>query len=128
MVTELTAKKKNMKILLTGANGYVGRRLLPELLQQGHEIVCAVRDKLRLGFDIHNHPSITIWEVDFLEAVDLTNCPTDIDIAYFLIHSMSSSTANFDTMEAQTANHFNQYSRYMKIKQVIYLSGIVNDG
>lgn len=38
-----------MKILLTGANGYVGKRLLPELLKQGHQVVCCVRDKARLG-------------------------------------------------------------------------------
>ena len=40
-----------MRILLTGANGYVGRRLLPELLSQGHQVVCCVRDQNRLGLD-----------------------------------------------------------------------------
>ena len=116
-----------MKILLTGANGYVGRRLLPELLNQGHEIVCAVRDKARLGLDAHTLSLITIWEVDFLEEVDIEKCPKVIDIAYFLIHSMSSSTATFDKLETKTAHNFNRYSEYMKIKQVVYLSGIVND-
>ena len=116
-----------MKILLTGANGYVGRRLLPELLNQGHEIVCAVRDKMRLGFDLETLSLVTVWEVDFLEEVRFENCPKDIDIAYFLIHSMSSSIESFDKMEAKTANNFNQYSEYMNSKQVIYLSGIVND-
>jgi uncharacterized protein YbjT (DUF2867 family) len=116
-----------MKILLTGANGYVGRRLLPELIGQGHEVVCAVRDKMRLGLDKETLSLITIWEVDFLDEVNFEKCPTNVDIAYFLIHSMSSSTENFDKMEAQTAVNFNQYSDYMKAKQVIYLSGIVND-
>ncbi len=116
-----------MKILLTGANGYVGRRLLPELLEQGHEVICAVRDKNRLGLDAKTISLINIWEVDFLEVINLENCPTKIDIAYFLIHSMSSSTATFDQMEAQTASNFNKYSEHMNIKQVIYLSGIVND-
>ena len=87
-----------MKILLTGANGYVGRRLLPELLNQGHEIVCAVRDKMRLGLDSETLSLVTVWEVDFLEEVGYDNCPKDIDIAYFLIHSMSSSTVDFDVM------------------------------
>jgi uncharacterized protein YbjT (DUF2867 family) len=40
-----------MRILLTGANGYVGRRLLPELISQGHEVICCVRDANRLGLD-----------------------------------------------------------------------------
>ncbi len=116
-----------MKILLTGANGYVGRRLLPELLSQGHEVVCAVRDKSRLALDTHTLSLITIWEVDFLDEVNFVNSPKSIDIAYFLIHSMSSSTDIFDQMEAKTAQIFNRYSEYMNIKQVIYLSGIVND-
>jgi len=116
-----------MKILLTGANGYVGRRLLPVLLAQGHEVVCAVRDKSRLSLDQQVLSLITIWEVDFLEEVNLKNCPTHVDIGYFLIHSMSSSIGSFDAMEATTAQNFNQYSEYMNLKQVIYLSGIVND-
>jgi uncharacterized protein YbjT (DUF2867 family) len=116
-----------MKILLTGANGYVGRRLLPELLEQGHEVVCCVRDKNRLGLDALTMSRIAIWEVDFLDEVKLTNCPEGIDIAYFLIHSMSSSTQLFDKLEASAAQNFNSYSHHMNIKQVIYLSGIVND-
>ena len=116
-----------MKILLTGANGYVGRRLLPELLAQGHEVICCVRDKMRMGFDRQIFSLVTIWEVDFLDDVCFDHCPLDIDIAYFLIHSMSSSIDAFDVMESKTAQNFNQYSEYMKVKQVIYLSGIVND-
>ena len=116
-----------MKILLTGANGYVGRRLLPELLAQGHEVICCVRDKMRMGFDPQIVSSVTIWEVDFLDDVHFEYCPHNVDIAYFLIHSMSSSIAAFDVMEANTAQNFNRYSEYMNVKQVIYLSGIVND-
>ena len=116
-----------MKILLTGANGYVGRRLLPELLSQGHEIVCCVRDKNRLGLDEVTMQSIAVWEVDFLDNVSLENIPKDIDVAYYLIHSMSSSTSNFDAMEAKSARHFNEYMKAISVNQVVYLSGIVNE-
>lgn len=116
-----------MKILLTGANGYVGRRLLPELLAQGHEVICCVRDKMRMGFDPKTLSLVTIWEVDFLDEVNFDYCPQQIDVAYFLIHSMSSSIETFDIMEAKTAQNFNRYSEFMKVKQVIYLSGIAND-
>lgn len=115
-----------MKILLTGANGYIGRRLLPELLTQGHEIVCAVRDKFRLGLDKETLKKITVWEVDFLADVSFQNIPENIDIAYYLIHSMSSSIEHFENMEAKSARNFNSYSEKMNVKQVIYLSGIVN--
>ena len=116
-----------MKILLTGANGYVGRRLLPELLSSGHEIICCVRDKNRLGLDKTTLDAITIWEVDFLEEINLENCPTAIDVSYYLIHSMSSSTQVFDTMESKAAENFNRYMNHIEVTQVVYLSGIVNN-
>ncbi len=116
-----------MKILLTGANGYIGMRLLPMLLELGHEIVCTVRDAQRLSIDKETLSRIDVLEVDFLEDVVSGKIPNDIDAAYFLIHSMSSSTKDFDEMEAITARNFNIYLEGTSVKQVIYLSGIVND-
>ncbi|GMN10902.1 SDR family oxidoreductase [Croceitalea sp. MTPC9] len=116
-----------MKILLTGANGYIGMRLLPQLLDVGHEVVCAVRDASRLSVDKETFAKIEVLEIDFLEDVVEGKIPKDIDAAYFLIHSMTSSTKEFDEMEATTAKNFNSYIKNTNIKQVIYLSGIVND-
>jgi uncharacterized protein YbjT (DUF2867 family) len=116
-----------MKILLTGANGYIGMRLLPLLLKEGHEIICAVRNKERLSIDSETRSKITIIEIDFLEAVEEGKIPIDIEAAYFLIHSMSTSTRDFDEMEAKTAYNFNKCINKTKVEQVIYLSGIVND-
>ena len=75
-----------MKILLTGANGYVGKRLLPELLQEGHEVTCCVRNKNRFGLDETTLAKVKIWEVDFLDEVVLENLPSDFDTVYYLIH------------------------------------------
>jgi uncharacterized protein YbjT (DUF2867 family) len=116
-----------MRILLTGANGYVGRRLLPELLSQGHEVVCCVRDKNRLGLDKATLEKVSLWEVDFLHPLNLNNLPKKIDVAYYLIHSMTSSTSDFDVMEGKSAHNFNLYMNEIGVKQVIYLSGIVNN-
>lgn len=116
-----------MKILLTGANGYIGMRILPQLLEMGHEIVCAVRDETRLSVDKETRQQIEVIEIDFLEEPKDNIVPKDIDAAYFLIHSMSSSTQDFDEMEAKTAKNFNKYVADTQIQQVIYLSGIVND-
>ncbi len=116
-----------MKILLTGANGYVGKRLLPELLQEGHEVTCCVRNKNRLGLDETTLSRVKIWEVDFLDDVILENLPSDFDTAYYLIHSMSASTEDFDTMEAKAAHNFNSYMEAVGVKQVVYLTGIVNE-
>ena len=116
-----------MKILLTGANGYIGMRLLPQLLDAGHEVVCTVRDAGRLSVDEDVKKQILIVEIDFLKDVVPNKLPKDMDAAYFLIHSMSTSTKDFDEMEAKTAVNFNAYVAETNIKQVIYLSGIVND-
>lgn len=115
-----------MKILLTGANGYIGMRLLPELLQNGHEVICAVRDKNRLPLDPETTKKVSVVEVDFAEEVNTDDFPKDIDAAYYLIHSMSSSTTDFDEMESRSAINFNKYMATTSVKQVIYLSGIVN--
>lgn len=116
-----------MKILLTGANGYIGMRLLPQLLDMGNEVVCAVRDEARLSVDKETRSKIEVIEIDFLEEPKENVVPNDIDAAYFLIHSMSSSTQDFDEMEAKTAENFNKYVAKTQIEQVVYLSGIVND-
>ncbi|WP_318311875.1 SDR family oxidoreductase [Flagellimonas crocea] len=116
-----------MKILLTGANGYIGMRLLPRLLEMGHNVVCAVRDEKRLSVDSKTRSQIDIVEIDFLENPENQKIPNDIDAAYYLIHSMTSSVTDFDEKEAQAAKNFNTILEGTQCKQVIYLSGIVND-
>ncbi|WP_222984869.1 SDR family oxidoreductase [Flagellimonas meishanensis] len=116
-----------MKILLTGANGYIGMRLLPQLLELGHDIVCAVRDEKRLSVDARIRSKIEVVEVDFLEDAQEDVLPKDIDAAYYLIHSMASSISDFDEKEAIAAHNFNAHLSKTQVKQVVYLSGIVND-
>src|SRR5690554_3291773 len=102
-------------------------RLLPELLENGHHVICAVRDKNRLPLDPETTKRVSVILVDFAEEVNLDSFPKDIDAAYYLIHSMSSSTTDFDEMEARSAENFNKYMAKTSVKQVIYLSGIVNE-
>tara|TARA_R110002074_G_scaffold281413_3_gene452986 strand:- start:16700 stop:18124 length:1425 start_codon:yes stop_codon:yes gene_type:complete len=116
-----------MKILLTGANGYIGMRLLPLLLEMGHSVICAVRDETRLSVDKETRTQIEVIEIDFLKEQEENILPKDIDAAYFLIHSMSTSTHDFDELEATTARNFNKIVSDTTIQQVVYLSGIVND-
>ena len=116
-----------MRILLTGANGYIGMRLLPQLLELGHDVICAVRDKNRFSIDDQTKAQVQVIEVDFLKDFNPDLIPTNIDIAYYLIHSMSSSTSDFDEKEAKSAETFNLHMAETQVKQVIYLSGIVND-
>jgi uncharacterized protein YbjT (DUF2867 family) len=116
-----------MKILLTGVTGYIARRLLPVLLQNGHEVVCCVRDKNR--FNTKNYPTekLSVIEADFLKKESLKSIPDDIDVAFYLIHSMSTQTGDFETMEQVCATNFRERIQNTHARQVIYLSGIVNE-
>ena len=116
-----------MKILLTGATGYIGKRLLPILIANGHEVVCCVRDKNRFYYPKEFLGKIEIIEVDFLKIETLAAIPNDVEAAYYLIHSMSSSADNYNELERISAENFVDRMNQIKLKQTIYLSGIVND-
>ena len=116
-----------MKILLTGATGYIGKRLLPILVKQGHEVVCCVRDKNRFYCPIEFQKNVSVIEVDFLKIETLTAIPNNIDAAYYLIHSMSDPDENYDDLEKLSAENFVYGIENTTATQVIYLSGIVND-
>lgn len=115
-----------MRILLTGVTGYVGKRLLPELIEKGHNLICCVRDKNRLTINKSLLEHVEIIEIDFLNNPDVESFPKNIDAAYYLIHSMTTSTAKFDLLETQAASNFKTLMEATSVKQVIYLSGISN--
>ena len=116
-----------MKILVTGATGYIGKRLIPLLANDGHNIVCAVRDKLRADKSYLEEDLIDIVEADFLKPETLNNIPKDIDVAFYLIHSMSNSSKDFESLEEKCAINFKNQIEKTNAKQVIYLSGITNE-
>lgn len=116
-----------MKILLTGATGYIAQRLLPGLLDGGHEVVCCARDRNRFISERYSSCLLKVIEVDFLKPGTLENIPIDIDAAYYLIHSMSTSTGDFEKMEEISAFNFKERIQQTRARQVIYLSGIVNE-
>jgi len=115
-----------MKVLLTGATGYIGKRLLPVLVEQGHHVVCCVRDVNRFNPPKSLRESISVIEIDLLDYSSLRNIPVDIDVAYYLVHSMSSAK-DYKLFEQKSAINFRNSLTGTAIKQVIYLSGIVND-
>jgi uncharacterized protein YbjT (DUF2867 family) len=116
-----------MKILLTGVTGYIGQRLLPALLEKKYEVVCCVRDRDRFNVKNYESANLTIIEVDFLQKESLENIPNDIDVAYYLIHSMSTQSGDFGNMEEICAINFKKRVEQTNAKQVIYLSGIINN-
>ena len=115
-----------MKVLLTGATGYIGKRLLPVLVDAGHEVICCVRDKSRFHAPDSIKNNISIIELDLLKAETLNNIPYDIDGAFYLVHSMSTSS-NYEKLELESAINFRKKLNQTKAKHVVYLSGIINN-
>ena len=116
-----------MNILLTGATGYIAQRLLPELLAANHFVYCSVRDKGRFDLKKFEDTNIAVIEVDLLKEETVQNIPANIDIAYYLVHSMSTSHGDFEKMESIAALNFKNRMAQTAVKQVIYLTGIVNE-
>jgi len=115
-----------MKILLTGATGYIGKKLLPVLVSQGHQVVCCIRDKGRFDISGFDPAQVSVVEADFLDVASLENIPEDIEAAYYLIHSMSTSVSDFEGLEKISAENFRDRLDRTQVRQVIYLSGIIN--
>lgn len=119
-----------MKILLTGATGYIGKRLLPVLIEAGHEVIMCTRDQKRTDYTEYKQSwqdKVTVWEVDLLDEPDLKNAPTDFDAAYYLVHSMKASVGGFEEKETLSARNFVSYINQSSAQQIIYLTGIVNE-
>ncbi|MEN8928077.1 MAG: SDR family oxidoreductase [Flavobacteriales bacterium] len=115
-----------MKILLTGSTGYIGKRLLTVLLEKNYEVVCCVRDAKRFNPAPAIKDRVEVIEVDLLEKESLKNIPKDIDGAFYLVHSMSSSK-DYKSLEEQCAVNFREAVNETTAQHVVYLSGIVNE-
>ena len=93
------------------------------MLEQGHQLFCCVRNKKRFEHE-YSHAQISVIEVDLLHPSAVF--PKNIDAAYFLVHSMSGGK-NFEAEEATVAKNFVSMIATTECKQIIYLSGIVNE-
>jgi uncharacterized protein YbjT (DUF2867 family) len=94
-----------MKILVTGATGYVGSQLVPELVRPGHEVSCMVRDQTAA----RNRSALAgtrLIQADALNAASLQSALAGIDVAYYLIHSMDSGKSEFAARDREAAGNF----------------------
>ena len=120
-----------MKVLLTGANGYIGIRLLSVLVREEHDVVCLVRDKRRMRIDPNRvdpntEKHVSYYEANLQDKEALKGLPEDIDVAFYLVHSMGKS-GDFEKTEQKIAENFVAQIEQTHCRQIIYLSGIVND-
>jgi uncharacterized protein YbjT (DUF2867 family) len=115
-----------MKVLVTGASGYIGGQLAEKLSAAGHELTCMVRDAARAP---HLHcPQIKFVEADALRAETLPAALNGIEVAYYLIHSMSGRVEGFEERDRQAAYNFAAAAKQAGLRRVIYLGGLAATG
>lgn len=115
-----------MKVLLAGANSYIGTRLIPVLLQKGHEVVCLVRDKDHFCKQNPLAGELTVISGDLLRAKSIEPFPGDIDAAYYLINTFT-QTSGFAALGALSAQNFVDLLDGVSCRQVITLGDINNE-
>jgi len=115
-----------MKVLLTGSTGYIGKRLFQVLSEKNYEINCFVRNLNRLTLPESSKSKIRKYEIDLLKPIPKELNNLDIDVAFYLVHSMSSSIDDFMEEEALSAKNFADFIGKTNCRQIIYLSGISN--
>lgn len=110
--------------LVTGVTGYIGGRLVPTLLDAGHKVRVVCRDAGRLQGRLWLD-QVEVVEADVLKPETMSNMMQGIDIAYYLIHSMSGTdNEDFHQRDIQAAENFGREARKHKVDRIIYLGGL----
>ncbi len=119
------SERSNRLILVTGATGYIGGRLVPCLLKAGYRVRCMVRDADRLSASWSG--DVEIVEADVLDASTLAAATEGVDTAYYLIHSLYSG-ADYATRDREGAQNFGSACKAAGVDRIIYLGGIKPKG
>jgi uncharacterized protein YbjT (DUF2867 family) len=115
-----------MRCLVTGATGYVGGRLAPELLTAGHEVRVMARSPQKLAGRSW-HDTVEIVEADAHDAEAVSRALEGVDVAYYLLHSIGSGP-DFAETERHTAETFATAARERAVERIVYLGGLDPEG
>jgi uncharacterized protein YbjT (DUF2867 family) len=107
------------RILVTGATGFIGRRLVPALLEHEHEVRAMTRHP-----DTYDGPGEPVGG-DVFDAESLVGPLKDIEVAYYLVHSLDD--ADFEAKDAGAAKAFAEEAAKQGVRQIIYMGGLGED-
>jgi uncharacterized protein YbjT (DUF2867 family)/uncharacterized protein YndB with AHSA1/START domain len=110
-----------MRILVTGATGYVGGRLVPRLVAAGHDVVCLARDPGRLAG--RGWP-VDVRRGDVLDCDSLPPALQGIEVAYYLVHAMREGARGFEERDEHAARNFARAAREAGVGRIVYLGGL----
>ena len=115
----------DMRVLVTGASGYIGARLVPRLLEKGYKVRALSRSYEKLkGYSWATHPQVELVAQDMLDREGLTNAAQGCDVAFYLVHSMNSQNKNFSDADRKAAENMVAASATAGLKRIIYLGGL----
>lgn len=112
-------------ILVSGATGYIGGRLVPELLANGHHVRCLARTPSKLD-DEPWRDQVEVLKGDVTDPVSARDALVDVDVAYFLVHSMGGPAA-FDVEDRRAAACFRDAAAATGVGRIVYLGGLGRD-
>jgi uncharacterized protein YbjT (DUF2867 family) len=115
-----------LRCLATGATGYIGGRLVPELLVAGHRVRCLARSPEKL----RDHPwagEVKTATGDVTRADSVADAMRGIDVAYYLVHALGSGRG-FEETDREAARTFGQQARAAGVRRIVYLGGLTPAG
>ena len=111
-----------MKILVTGASGYIGGRLIPRLVAGGHAVTCLVRNPEKLKFN--KWENVEVRQADLLDPTSLRPVMNGVEVAYYLVHSMADGVRGYIERDHLAAEQFGSAAREAGVQRIIYLGGL----
>jgi uncharacterized protein YbjT (DUF2867 family) len=117
-----------MRILVTGASGFVGAALIPRLQAAGHELRAFGRDPARVRAAVPAAADLEVLAGDAISGTGLRRALAGVDVAYYLIHSLERdaiATQAFERFERQAADNFAAEAALAGVRRIVYLGGLV---